>query len=312
MLHLLLLLGSLAIALGLRGWWGAIQRPNPWQERWNLAWVSFVLPPLLLLNSAIALLWMGPLCHMLHHVQAHGWQSFVSYGLVGYDTALIYLSGLLLVALQLMSDGQQSIGRLAQYQLIELTPTAVPTWARLLPTAVPFIAQVGWWKPQLVVSQGVLDRLTPEQLAAVLQHEAAHNYYQDTRWFTALGILRRCSHWLPQSESLWQELLFLRELRADRWAAQSVDPLLLAEALFTIASAPLSLIETPEFAVGFYEACLGDRLTERVDALLAVNSADAMVTGPASSVTTGTRDFSATIYITLALSLLPLLSLVWH
>lgn len=35
---------------------------------------------------------------------------------------------------------------------------------------------------------------------------------------------------------LWQELLLLRELRADRWAAQQVDPLLLAESLLVVVS----------------------------------------------------------------------------
>ncbi|MFM2432402.1 MAG: hypothetical protein RLZZ511_3616 [Cyanobacteriota bacterium] len=301
MLHLLLILGSLMVAIGLRGWWGSAIKSQTWQRRWNRAWVSFALPPLLLLSSAIALLWMGPLCHMLHHVRAQGWTGFL-----GYDSALVYLSGLLFVALQLMSDSQTSLGRLAQYTQITLTPDAAsPTPARLLPTATPFIAQVGWWRSQLVVSQGLLDRLTPPQLAAVLQHEAAHTHYQDTRWFAALGILRRCSHWLPQSEALWQELLFLRELRADRWAAQSVDPLLLAEALFSVASAPLDTV-MPKFAVGFHEACLGDRLTERVEALLAVN-----VTDPDANASTS-KGFSIVIFLTFAIALLPLLSLVWH
>jgi hypothetical protein len=44
----------------------------------------------------------------------------------------------------------------------------------------------------------------------------------------------------------------------------------LAEALLTVVSAPLSM----EFGVAFNEAMVHDRLSERVDALLAVPLAD--------------------------------------
>jgi hypothetical protein len=43
------------------------------------------------------------------------------------------------------------------------------------------------------------------------------------------------SYWLPQTEQLWQDLLFMREVRADKKAAQKVDPLLLAESLILVA-----------------------------------------------------------------------------
>jgi Zn-dependent protease with chaperone function len=106
-------------------------------------------------------------------------------------------------------------------------------------------------------------------LAAVLCHEAAHRYYADTLWFAGWGWLRRATGWLPQTAALWAELLLLRELRADRWAAKRVDPLLLAEALFTVVSAPRSMgLESINGGVSFNEALVVDRLNERVDALL--------------------------------------------
>uniref|UniRef100_A0ACD5H1Y5 M48 family metalloprotease n=1 Tax=Desertifilum tharense IPPAS B-1220 TaxID=1781255 RepID=A0ACD5H1Y5_9CYAN len=37
------------------------------------------------------------------------------------------------------------------------------------------------------MAQGLLDRLTPEQLNAVLTHERAHSHYRDTFWFFWLG-----------------------------------------------------------------------------------------------------------------------------
>ena len=50
------------------------------------------------------------------------------------------------------------------------------------------------------------------------------------------GWLRRLTEWLPHSKELWQELLLLRELRADQWAAQQVDPLVLAESLLLMVN----------------------------------------------------------------------------
>jgi Zn-dependent protease with chaperone function len=268
MLHLLMVVGSLGLAIGLRWHWRR-QSAQSWRSRWNSTLITFALPPLVLLTTAIALLWMGPICHMAQHLLIHGWSGQLTYG-----WSWGYCAILLLLALQLMTDGGRSMWRLRQYPKMTLNvhrsgDTAVPT-ARLIPATAPFIAQVGLWQPQLVVSQGLLDRLAPAHLAAVLAHEAAHRYYADTVWFAGLGLLRRISGWLPQTAALWEELLLLRELRADRWAAQRVDPLLLAEALFTVVSAPLSM----EFGVAFNEAMVHDRLSERVDALLAVPFAD--------------------------------------
>ena len=127
--------------------------------------------------------------------------------------------------------------------------------------AIPFAAQIGFWQPQLVITQGLLDQLSTAQIEAVLTHEQAHLHYRDTFWFFWLGWLRQLTAWLPNTERLWQELLLLREMRADRWAANRVDPLLLAESLLQMAQAPLLDLEN---------ACAANasRLEERIEALL--------------------------------------------
>jgi Zn-dependent protease with chaperone function len=149
-----------------------------------------------------------------------------------------------------------------EYPLWELKGTS----ARLLPTSIPFVARVGFWRSELVVSQGVLDALDADHLEAVLTHEQAHHYYRDTFWFFWLGWLRRLTFWLPQTEILWQELLLLREHRADCWAAQSVDTLLLAESLVQMVSAPTLYSEIA--SVAFSNALPHNRLEERIEVLL--------------------------------------------
>jgi hypothetical protein len=90
--------------------------------------------------------------------------------------------------------------------------------------------------------------------------------YRDTFWFLLLGWLRRLTIWLPQTEVLWQELLLLRELRADRWAAQRVDYLLLTESLLLMVKAPTTMFDSS--SVAFSSAAAPERLIQRVEALL--------------------------------------------
>lgn len=116
------------------------------------------------------------------------------------------------------------------------------TSTRSLHTPALFAAQIGFWRPHLVLSQGLFDTLTLTQLEAVITHELAHVHYCDTFWFFWLGCVRRVTGWLPYTETIWQELLLLRELRADSWAAQRVEPepLVLVESLLEVVKAPLT------------------------------------------------------------------------
>lgn len=69
--------------------------------------------------------------------------------------------------------------------------------------------------------------------------------------------------WLPNTQALWEELLLLRELRADRWAAQHLDGLLIAESLLLLVSN--NMIPTATFAAAFGATDMSDRLAERID-----------------------------------------------
>lgn len=248
-MHLLMIGLVLTVAWSLRVWW---QPGGAWAERWQRALEQFLLPPLLLLVTAIAVIFMGP-----HGRMVGWWEGWLSYGL-----AIGFLSLAALLWLQLAWQGRRTLQQTRQHPVIDLHGQP----ARLLRIADPYSAQVGFWQPELVVSQGLLDTLDAAHLEAVLLHEQAHAAYRDTFWFFWLGWLRRVSVWLPQTDALWQELLVLRELRADRYAAEKVDPLLLAESLLLVVSAPLM---QPEVCAAFSYSAVRDRLTERIEALLA-------------------------------------------
>lgn len=251
-MHLLMIVIGVGAAWLLRQTWRADPTAS-WQTRWQQALQGFVLPPLMLLMIAVAVLCMG----------RQGWMVFGQEGWFYVSVVTVYLGAIALL-----------LGHLAwqSYQMHHHLTTQYPTAShhgqtcRVLDTPIPYSAQIGLGQPELVVSQGLLDVLDAPHLQAVLLHEQAHRHYQDTFWFFWLGWLRRCTGWLPQTEALWQELLLLREMRADCWAARQTDPLLLAEALLTVVRAPAEF--PTELCVPFGESEGRDRLIERIDAII--------------------------------------------
>ncbi len=247
-MHLTLLLCGLSLAWGLR--LPVLRLEDTCQQRWRRSLGQFLFPPLLLLMTAIALVSMGPQGQMVRW-----WEGWCSYML-----AIGFLSFAGILALKQMVDGWRSLHQLRRYTYTDLRGQS----SRVIPTSLPFIGQVGFWQSELVVSQGLLDTFSTDHLEAMLRHEQAHAHYRDTFWFFWLGCLRRLTAWLPQTETLWQELLLLRECRADRWAAHTIDTLLLAESLLRMVSAPALYSE--HFCAAFSDA--RSRLEERIDALL--------------------------------------------
>jgi Zn-dependent protease with chaperone function len=188
-----------------------------------------------------------------------------------YALALGFLAWGLILWLKLIYQAYQSL------KAINIYPQEVVARqrARILNTPFPYCAQIGFWHPQLVISQGLIDSLDGEHLQAVLAHESAHKAHNDTFWFFWLGWLRAFTSWLPNTESLWQELLFLREIRADYHASRHVDGLILAESLLIVKQNihKFSYFSEMDFCAAFHDPIPENRLQERIEALLTdVNS----------------------------------------
>src|SRR4028119_1421280 len=249
-MHLVMILAAVGLAGLLRLSWS--QPTGNWSQRWQQALLLFLLPPLLVIMTALAVICMGPQGQM---IGLH--TDWFSYRLV-----LGCLVLAVIVCLKLAAEGLQSLQQIRTYPQIKLEGKS----ARLLDNSMLFSAQIGFWQPELVVTQGLLQTLRPEHLEAVLAHEQAHYYYRDTFWFFWLGWLRQITAWLPNTEALWQELLLLREIRADCWAAGRVDALLLAESLLMVVHTQMRASEN--FCAAFSCAITRDRLQQRIDALL--------------------------------------------
>ncbi|MDJ0677740.1 MAG: M56 family metallopeptidase [Calothrix sp. MO_167.B42] len=249
-MHLVMILTAVAVACLIR-FQGSEAQASRWIVRWRRSLFLFLFPPLLILMTAIALVCMGTQGKMGY------WQA----GWLGYVISLSLLVFFALRCMHLAWQGWQSVKSAQECPLVVIAGEKT----RLLSTEALFAGQIGFWQPELVISQGMVNNLSPEHLKTVIAHERGHYHYRDTFWFFWLGWVRNCTSWLPNTDNLWQELLALRELRADAHAALQVDPLLLAESL-------LMVVSDMSVNTGVVCAALGtsgsDRLEQRIEALL--------------------------------------------
>jgi Zn-dependent protease with chaperone function len=250
-MHLMAILIVLMVAWLVRQ--TKVSSTRSWLERWRRSLFLLLFPPLLLLTTAIAIMYMG----------CGGAMLGIKAGWLGYSLSAGFLIFTGCCLLNLVAQGDRSLRKLASYEQKLIGGTT----ARILELDFPYSAQIGFWNSELVISRGLLTVLDEEHLTAVFAHEQAHVDYRDTFWFFWLGWMRSFTYWLPNTELLWQELLLLRELRADRQAAQQIDPLLIAESLLTVAKAPFEFPIT--LCANFSHPVMGDRLNERIDFLLA-------------------------------------------
>ncbi|BAZ44578.1 peptidase M56 BlaR1 [Chondrocystis sp. NIES-4102] len=253
-MHLITIIIAIAIAWLVRQ--RKIAGQHTFSQRWYTALFLFLFPSLLLLTTALAILYMG----------CHGLMLGVQAGSLGCGVAASLILLAIFSLVKLTAQGYSSIKQLDN--LAQISIQGKP--AKIIELDLLYSAQIGFWNSQLVVSRGLLNTLDTEHLEAVLAHEQAHAYYRDTFWFFWYGWIRSFSFWLPQTEELWHELLLLRELRADRQAALEIDFLLLAESLLTVAQAPLK--SNFSLCANFNNSQIGDRLNERIDFLLQTNT----------------------------------------
>jgi Zn-dependent protease with chaperone function len=277
-----MLLLALTIAVSLR-----LFLPT-YQRRWQITLFFFLFPPLLLLMTAISVICMGYRGQML------GYHS----SLISYFSAIIWLGFAIFSLIKLSYKTWQTHRAFSSYPLKQITEQK----GRILALDFPYSARVGFWQSELIVTQGLLNLLDQEHLQAVLAHEQAHEKYRDTFWFFWLGWVRSMSFWLPNTEDLWTELVFLRELRADKYAAGQVDYLLLAESLLLVAE-KVNQVSVLNFSdsccVALNEHSLNNRLLERIDALVESEKYESAT-------------FNYQVWLLLSFSLAPFLLLPLH
>lgn len=91
----------------------------------------------------------------------------------------------------------------------------------------------GVLRPRVIISTALVDRLTPCQLEAVLQHEKSHADAADPLLYLLIAITRRMFFYVPAVGGVLSWLVVHRELAADAHAVRECGVAPLAGALLT-------------------------------------------------------------------------------
>lgn len=134
----------------------------------------------------------------------------------------------------------------------------------VLDLAEPFAFTVGFLSPRIVLSRGLVRRLTQRELAAVLAHERAHQRGRDPLRGVAESTLGAIFFWVPLLSDLVAHARLRREIAADRAALAVTDRRTLASALMRSATSAASSVPVGAAAFG--------RFSDRVGALAAGSS----------------------------------------
>jgi hypothetical protein len=131
-----------------------------------------------------------------------------------------------------------------------------PPRASVFPGDAPQAFCAGHWRPSIYISQGAVDLLSEDELAAVLRHEQQHLEARDPLKLACARVVTRALFFLPALAALSDRYVEIAEVRADD-AAVAAD----GGNRGTLASALLA------FESGSPPGS-GGLAAERVDALL--------------------------------------------
>ncbi|MBL4868769.1 MAG: M56 family metallopeptidase [Pseudomonadales bacterium] len=105
---------------------------------------------------------------------------------------------------------------------------------QLIEAGLPLAFSLGVFKPRAVLSTGLVNRLTSQQLHIVCAHEAKHIHYRDGLYKWLLCFM--CSfHWPGVKRALLKEHVISLEIRADQQVALNIqNPIAVAETIVTV------------------------------------------------------------------------------
>jgi len=142
-------------------------------------------------------------------------------------------------------------------ELAEVARAAGAVGLYRTPAQRPAAFCFGLARPQVVVTEGLLARLAPEEQAAAVWHEGQHARVREPLKCLTARLAARTFFWMPILPDLFERYLLVKELEADRLATSKTSCHALAGALCGVLGQP-----TPAGAIG-----LADYAGARVDRL---------------------------------------------
>jgi Zn-dependent protease with chaperone function len=246
-----LLMAGAAREASRRGWW----RPHP-RRLAGLYTSALVAPPVAaawLVTAALLPDWLGHAefeaghsapAHALHLVGdlTAALEPGLAYLLlaVAFSAALfVIVYGLTtyrrLVTVLESVDATGTLPTPAQAAVIEATASRHGLKVGIVLARQPLSFVWGFRRSRVVLSSGLLDTLSPAQLAGVLEHEAAHHQRRDNLIKLALSVCAWATLAAPLSRVLLRWRAEQVELVCDEMAAvETSEPLDIAEALVAL------------------------------------------------------------------------------
>ncbi len=263
------LLAALGAAAADR-WVAAAARPlSPASRAWIvLAWAA--APAALAIALVAATLWPslgaalglavdhcpahdGHVHLCLHHLPARGPGVLGSLGLATFAV----------VAGAALAHGLRSA--VLARRLVGLLSAELAPGVGVLESSSAFAISLGWLRPTVVVSRGLIERLTPAQLDVVVAHERAHAIRRDALVMTAARVLT-CAHLPSARRRILADLALACEQACDEEAARVCgDRVGVAETIVAAERAAAAMGASPAVGLAFG----GGEVVHRVEALLA-------------------------------------------
>lgn len=133
-----------------------------------------------------------------------------------------------------------ALGRSAKLDAALARPDLRRLALRLLPSPRPLALTAGLWRPQVILSEGIVSSLSEEELRSVLLHEQAHVRSRDPVRLAVAQFLKDVLWFLPVARSLARDFVDAIEEGADDQAVMlTQQPVDLASALVKTAKAGL-------------------------------------------------------------------------
>lgn len=120
----------------------------------------------------------------------------------------------------------------------------------------------GLLRPRVVITSGLVERLSADEQAAVVWHEAEHAHSREPLRSLLARLAANTFFWIPLLRGLLDRFLLVKEIAADQRAIARTNPAALAGALYEVASGPALA------SVG-----AGDLAAARIDRLFAAKTA---------------------------------------
>lgn len=142
--------------------------------------------------------------------------------------------------------------------LAELAQSAGARHVYMIPARLPAAFCFGLIRPRVAISSGLLERLTPDEQAAVVWHEAQHARVHEPLRCLIGRLTVGTFFWIPALRDLLDRYLLAKELAADSVAMQRTSRRALVGALHEVIAQP-----SPSGAIG-----VADVAGARIDRLL--------------------------------------------